>query len=307
MSAAPSVPTDLTQTHIVDSILRDPIPEKESSDDRAWDWLIAFGLVSPFSLIGRLDLNRLLKEYDSRRDGALSRQSLRTIRVDFPRMQVFWNDLGNALSLDFPWNCDAAEKLMTSILSVAGIEYLQGMDRYFFIALAISAKFTRCRRVAYALTYHLTAELIKLSDMRRFLGGGSTMVQWFSELERELKIYNPALIAQLRERNQSVFMFGLRWVLTWFADDYRIEGLLPLWDNIIERKDEHDAYMKALCIAHAAQVTDAGAVLAGAHREWNVPAALAIAHKIWWRPTQISECCLLIVFIVFCVYRYLGG
>jgi hypothetical protein len=101
-------------------------------------------------------------------------------------------------------------------------------------------------------------------------------------LQRLAKPYNRSIIAKFENDGQSILFFSLRWLLVWFADDYRLPAILPLWDVIISHKDNYNDFMDALCIAHIAQITDSSSSVGmiQAKRNWDSQKAVAIAEQI---------------------------
>ena len=142
-----------------------------------------------------------------------------------------------------------------------GFVYTQSYDRFFFVCYLLCLEFTINNdlppTVAEAWTYFLAPKFIHIASASKLLGNPQETEELFKALDAEVKKYCPKTTELLEINNCGSIHYALHWQLVMFVDQYDINSLLYLWDQIIVERKRINDFMKALCIAHVMQVPEA--------------------------------------------------
>jgi hypothetical protein len=210
-------------------------------------------------------------------------------------------------------SADSAGLMAARVLSAMTVEfrdfsYTQGHDRYVFVTLLLGLYF--CEKsglpvdFAEAVCFQLTHKFVKLTRISSFLADPAEIREHFERMDDDLMMHAPAWMLQLRSYHHSSVHFALRWELLLFADEYPIDRLLLLWDQVLARIHEYSGFMYALCIAHVKQVPlpterQLPIEILQTYRDWDVYRAIDDADQIMkWKRVDVPWIRKLVVFLV---------
>lgn len=202
-------------------------------------------------------------------------------------------------------------------LKKKGFSYTQGYDRYLYVCFCITLVFCAqgglAPQFAEAMTYYLCKKFIKMVSINTYLDNAKVTTDYFEELDQDIAKLTPEVYKLLESSGHSSIQFALRWELLLFADEYKIESLLLLWDQILIRKDSFKDFLRALCLAHVIQVPPAqrGEIMVEKiqnYREWNsyqiLEDALQIMNKSEKSRLRFTQITTILIFILFFFLRY---
>jgi hypothetical protein len=140
--------------------------------------------------------------------------------------------------------------------------YTQGYDRFVLISHLLGLDFcgqtSLSADFAEAMSFFLGAQFIRLVNIAGFLDNPAATEVHFRRMDADMMTYAPNVMIPLRRISQGSIHFALRWELLLFADEYHARPMLLLWDQVLVRRKDFDAFLYALCVAHARQVPPAG-------------------------------------------------
>jgi hypothetical protein len=285
-------PTTRSEVHLFLSN-RDPT---KSNEIRLLSWLISFNLIPPTPSKWAHSLTLLCADYLTFRASLEPIDSLlntvgRVIKVDTSRSILWFTEMSrdSIFSGFSPENGELFANRILITLQHKSFHYVQGYDRYVFITLLLALDF--CRKtelssdVAEAISFNLSREFIKLTEISTFLEHPGETQSYFERMDEALLSFAPAWVNLLRKSHQGAIHFALRWELLLFADEYPVRELLLLWDNVIKWKMEFRRFRRALAIAHVRQIPlpKAGEMAIEViqnYREWDVGRVIDEAVRI---------------------------
>jgi hypothetical protein len=301
---------------------RDP---DKPNDVRLISWLVAFNVIPSTPSKWSHSLSTLYTEYLNIRSSlSTSNESFdfdlgpidRIIKSDTSRSIVWFTEMSqnpifsdlSSLDGEFTANC------ILAVLHRQSFSYIQGYDRYVFVTLLLAFDF--CVKAdlpsdfAEAISFNLSREFIKLTEISTFLENAAETQSHFERLDEELLIFAPAWLTLLRRSHQGSIHFALRWELLLFADEYPVKSLLLLWDHTLKWKTEFHRFRTALSIAHVKQTplptqNEMPIEVIQNYRGWDV--SQVIDEAVWimrWNP-KLGYRNWLIAFIVILVVMML--
>jgi hypothetical protein len=297
-------------------------PDKSNSI-RLISWLMAFRLLphNPREWAHTLcDLSNVyfdvLAQFPTDSDplDSIPISASRVIRPDLSRTIIWFNSL--AKTAPFSVNSEGADKMAARIFSAMTIRfrdfsYAQGHDRYLFVTLLLALDFCeKCRMsrdLGEAICFHLTHEFVKLTRISSFLEDPAGTRDHFEKMDADLMMYAPGWMIPLRQSYQGSVHFALRWELLLFADEYPIEGLLLLWDQVLAKIEQYKAFLYALCIAHVQQVPlprpgEMPIEVLQTYRGWDVYRAIDDASRIMAKGKPCNGLMKWALIVMFCLF-----
>ena len=149
-----------------------------------------------------------------------------------------------------------AIRILRMLSHAAGLEYIQGYDRYVLVTYLLALEYTASHGldadVAECLSFFLSRELLLLAQPKFYLTAKG--LEEAAQMDDVFRAAVPETWAQIEAMNHSAVDFTLRWKLALFADEHSILGIWYLWDNIILNQGRFKKYLEALCVAHVMQV-----------------------------------------------------
>lgn len=284
----------------------------KDNSERFISWMVSFGLLSEQQKWGA-SLFYLYKKYqDAIADEfskfgfdhplkAIPEKKSVEISGDVSRTIHWFQSMAAQLNFNENLLCDAklhaSRILCMLILRIKTFSYCQGYDRYIFMTYLLCLDFSRNGSLpnsfAEAMSYYLSMRFINLADISRFLQHPDSMILYFSLMDEHVKVLCPEIFRLLAQNNQSSFHYALRWKILFFADEYDVNGLFFLWDQILYHKREIKQFLFALCLGHIQQVP----ILQGdktmietiqTYRDWDPVEAVNFAVSYLIRKNTIS-------------------
>lgn len=244
----------------------------KSNIQRLFAWLISFGIVKYDSSKWYDNIQTMFSDYqilirtnliDCEEDplSSLDEQDASVVNADITRILSWFSDMAKSLAI--PENqCRRAKthafRIIALLSQTKNFKYAQGHDRYVIIPYLLALNFT-CRHnlsseYAEAITYNLSYPLIQMRNISDYLDNPRQSQKYFEELDHLMEKLTPEHYNILKQFGQSSIHFALRWQLLIFSDEYKIESIFYIWDNVIIRRNNIDAFMNALCVTHLSQV-----------------------------------------------------
>lgn len=239
---------------------------------RLFAWLITFGILPIDSTKWNDSIHSLFSNYqilirtnliDAEEDPLklLNPEDVGVITADITRILIWFNEMAAFLQIP-ETECIRAKvhayRAITLYYQTKNFKYAQGHDRYFFIAYLLSLFFTSknglSSEVAECLSFHLAYALIEMGKLSRFLDNPKQTQKHFEHLDEMMEDQTPDIYDELNKMGQSSIHFALRWEVLIFSDEYDIESIFYIWDNVIIRRSLLEPFMYALCISHLKQI-----------------------------------------------------
>ena len=191
----------------------------------------------------------------------LTPETQAVISADISRIINWFNDMSKILNIPEDAISKAefhSYRVLAILTHTKPFNYAQGHDRYFFVtyllALCFTSKAGLSSDYAEALTYHLAFALIQMGGISKYLDNPKNTQKHFEKLDVLMDELTPKRFGILRDSGQTSIYFSLRWELLIFSDEYDINDIFYLWDNVILRRRNYEKFLMYLCVAHLIQV-----------------------------------------------------
>lgn len=223
----------------------------------------------------------------------LSNDVAYTIRVDIDRTHSWFLSISKALGIPQKYleNTDVIAQRILAVITIdtPHLSYVQGHDRYAWMALLVSLYFivkgNLTVEFAEAMSFYISRAFIAYNPISQDIENLPIIEAHFRILDRLVEEFVPETAALLNSVHHCSMHYALKWELTLFADEHNVHELMYLWDQILGRIEDITDFLRFLCVAHIQQVplpkmADEMAQAIQKNKNWDVPHILDAADEM---------------------------